>query len=35
MKVPRYTGFEIDENYLATARERLAIDEEESSQQPL
>ncbi|MCX8237600.1 MAG: site-specific DNA-methyltransferase [Akkermansiaceae bacterium] len=35
MKVPRYTGFEIDKNYLATARERLAIDEEESSQQPL
>ena len=35
MKVPRFTGFDIDETYLATARERLAIDAEESSQQLL
>lgn len=26
MKIPQFTGFEIDESYLATARERLAID---------
>ncbi|MFT7303609.1 MAG: site-specific DNA-methyltransferase (adenine-specific), partial [Akkermansiaceae bacterium] len=33
MKVPQFTGFDIDEHYLAAARERLAIDAEESSQQ--
>lgn len=34
-KVPRFTGFEIDPDYLASARERLAIDAAESSQQLL
>ena len=35
MKIPQYTGFDIDEDYLETTRERLAIDEQESSQQLL
>jgi len=35
MNVSRFTGFDIDEQYLAVARERLAIDAEESSQQLL
>ena len=33
LKVPHFTGFDIDPDYLATARERLAIDAAESSQQ--
>lgn len=33
LKIPRFTGFDIDEGYLATARERLAVDAAESSQQ--
>ncbi len=35
MQIPRYTGFDIDEDYLATARERLSIDEVQASQQLL
>jgi site-specific DNA-methyltransferase (adenine-specific) len=35
MKVSRFTGFDIDKQYLAVARERLAIDAEERSQQLL
>jgi len=35
MKIPRYTGFDIDEDYLATTRERLTIDAKETSQQLL
>lgn len=34
-KIPRFTGYEIDPGYLETARERLAIDAAESSQQLL
>jgi DNA modification methylase len=33
LKVPNFTGFDIDPGYLATARERLEIDAAESSQQ--
>lgn len=33
MQVPHFTGFDIDEDYLETARERLTIDAEDTSQQ--
>lgn len=33
LKVPNFTGFDIDPGYLTTARERLEIDAAESSQQ--
>jgi len=35
MGIPKFTGFDIDETYLATARERLTIDAEDKSQQLL
>ncbi len=35
MKIKKFTGFDIDRDYLDTARERLAIDAAESSQQLL
>ena len=35
LKIPKYTGFDIDQNYLTVTRERLAIDASESSQQLL
>lgn len=35
LKIPKFTGFDIDSGYLETARERLAIDAAEASQQLL
>ncbi len=32
MKVPHFTGFDIDENYLAVAKERLTKEEEDAAQ---